>query len=121
MSSEFNNSAINNTSCSYRALATTYPANGSYTVPNLCSGYSQYPPAYNTLSHGNRGQCGTHFSFASAYPDATCTSCNIQYGPRPCSGVVHCNENNTSESYSNQREHRSQRGATESFCGSCRL
>lgn len=84
--------------CSYSQLGATYHGaaasldptqNGLYLVPDYCpSGPAQYPPAYDTLSHGGKNTCGGNFSFQNAYPLANCESClGKAYAPYLNDGV----------------------------------
>jgi hypothetical protein len=90
-------STVGESGCSYSSLNRTYGVGVSsqvasmanYTVPeylpNNQNGPS-YPPRYDTLSHGNDYLCGGYFSMKSAYPHASCESCNVNYVSRPCDG-----------------------------------
>jgi len=85
--------------CSYDQLRQTYDGKSVdsnmladpsiYDVPdmryNSQVGYN-YPPSYDSLTHGVGYQCGGHFSLNSAYPNATCTTCNAPRTTRKCDG-----------------------------------
>jgi len=83
---EYQNPMVGQASCSYSNLRSTYGPSGSfaeipsmatYQVPKYCPGgpAPNYPPAYDTLSHGGKGGCGGYFNLKSAFPDANCSSC----------------------------------------------
>lgn len=110
---DYTNPTVGNASCTYSKLASVYsgqmagshvPSSANYTVPKLCpnngSGLS-YPPRYDTLQHGNQASCGGYFHLNSAYPNATCNTCNAEYVQRPCAGNIHsaCTPPSTKEGY----------------------
>ncbi len=86
--------------CTYSSLGSVYSgqmagmvgAQGSYVVPQYCpSGPGpNYPPKYNTLSHGQTYLCGGYFNVSGAYPYADCTSCKSNFVTRPCKGNIDC-------------------------------
>jgi hypothetical protein len=64
---------------------------GIYTVPLLCQNndaYPDYPPKYDTLSHGSNYLCGGYFDMQKAYPRANCSSCDAPYTQRSCAGNI---------------------------------
>lgn len=86
--------------CTYSNLRNIYmgqqadgvvPSQSEYIVPKLCPNGAgpNYPPRYDTLSHGQNYLCGGYFSLKGAYPYATCTSCQSDYVKRPCSGNIY--------------------------------
>ncbi len=64
----------------------------SYLVPNYCSSGAgpNYPPPYNTLSHGQAYNCGGYFNIKGAYPYADCVNCATNFVQRPCTGSISC-------------------------------
>ena len=76
--------------CSYKSLC-NYNANGAMAstegVPSmqcqLIGGFAMdYPPKYDTLSHGGRGNgCGGFFKLKGAYP---CSAKDKTWTVRPC-------------------------------------
>jgi hypothetical protein len=70
-------------------------ANQGYVVPKFCPDGAEpnYPPRYDTLSHGQKYQCGGYFNVSGAYPYATCSSCNSSFVNRPCNGNIQCGNN----------------------------
>lgn len=133
---EYQQPTVGQAGCSYSRLGNTYGNSGPSAIPNMAV-YSvpkycpngpkpNYPPPYDTLSHGGKGGCGSHFNLKSAFPNANCSSClgkpyakwqnnmgyntasNIpatalgQFVPRGCASnvVAACNSN---EGYCNNR------------------
>lgn len=95
-----------NPSCSYSSLGSTWAGKmaqplssvvNSYTVPKLCAQGEgpNYPPRYDTLSHGGANNCGGYFKLPSAYPSADCSSCKVNYTERTCLGQIPCEVNTT--------------------------
>ena len=102
-SREYQAPSIQQSGCSYSGLRKTYaPKAGTepavYDVPKfLPSGPGpKYPPGPDALTHGVSGGCGGYFSLSSAYPFATCDSCNVERTTRKCDGYI-------SESYKHRR------------------
>lgn len=64
---------------------------GQYNVPKYCpSGPGpNYPPAYDTLTHGGKGGCSGHFNMLAAYKHADCSGCHVQRTTRPCTGNIY--------------------------------
>ena len=94
-------STVGSTPCTYSSLRQTYdgknagghiPNQGNYRVPNLCPNGSgpNYPPSYDTLTHGQKHQCGGYFGLKGAYPFASCNACNAPYTNRVCSSNHTC-------------------------------
>jgi len=92
MSSEYNNSATNGSSCSYNSLGAYYagaqwtpmPSNakvvtGHYVVP------AYNAPSYDTLGHGLAPTCGGYFNIQTAYGKGA-SQCNQAYVTSMCSG-----------------------------------
>ena len=96
--SEYQAPMVGQSKCTYSNLSTTYGSNVStnnYTVPLLCPNSAttgaSYPPRPDTFSHGqSMPSCTGYFSMKSAYPEANCESCSIQYVQRPCQGKFQC-------------------------------
>lgn len=98
-------SAVGQQGCTYSRLGNIYagqsqaddgaPAMNTYIVPKLCPNgpAPNYPPRYDTLSHGANYLCGGYFSVKNAYPTANCGPCNAEYVDRPCRGFISCNGN----------------------------
>jgi len=86
-----------------------------YVVPKLCPNgpAPNYPPAYNTLSHGQDYMCGGYFSMKGAYPGASCKSCNATYIKRPCAGSM------MNQCTAPAPAPVVQKPSTEGYCGSC--
>lgn len=74
---------------------------GTYNVPLYCpeGPGPNYPPRYDTFSHGQQYQCGGYFSIQGAYPYADCASCKTTFVQRPCSGKVQCGGQQKVEGY----------------------
>jgi hypothetical protein len=100
---EFSGPTVNNQACTYSSLGSLH-YNGDIqrltpmsvtVVPQLCpdTDMSSYPPRYDALSHGNRGNCGGYFTKKDAYPNQTCAGCKAPYVPRACDGNISCNPN----------------------------
>jgi hypothetical protein len=104
---EYNNSTVGELGCTYSSLNRVYGgkmADGrvvrqqNYVVPKYCPNGPgpNYPPRYDTLSHGGQNNCGGHFSMKGAYPYASCDSCVTPYPngqpfvERPCRGYINC-------------------------------
>lgn len=100
---EYSKPMVGNPGCTYSNLVGTYangqqmlqnavPGMNQYDVPKMCPSGSapNYPPRYDTLSHGQNYLCGGYFSMKGAYPQADCTSCNAPYTKRPCDGHIDC-------------------------------
>lgn len=97
---DYQSPTVGQAGCTYSSLASTYSgkmASGgayapmaNYVVPKMCpSGPGpQYPPAYNTFSHGQAYNCGGYFNIKGAYPYATCSSCQLSFTERPCQGNI---------------------------------
>lgn len=97
--SEYQAPIVGQAKCSYTSLNNIYGASsasaGQYTVPKLCpnsaSTGASYPPRVDTLTHGQKmPSCTGYFSMKSAYPEATCSSCDIQYVQKPCNASFNC-------------------------------
>ena len=102
---EYTQPSVGQSGCTYSSLRQTYgnaqapgrfPGMGISVVPKLCPDGPgpNYPPAYNTLSHGSDYLCGGYFSLDKAYPQANCTSCNAVYTTRACDGCIGCGSSN---------------------------
>ncbi len=111
---EYSNVTTNQAGCTYSNLGSTYngrfagdqiQSQANYTVPKLCMNGNRpnYPPTYNTLSHGQDYLCGGYFSMKGAYPEASCDSCNAEYVQRPCAGNI-LNQCNASQAPAQVRE-----------------
>lgn len=96
---EYQAPTVGQSGCTYSSLANTYAGKmagresapmAMYVVPKLCAGGQgpQYPPAYNTFSHGQQYNCGGYFNIKGAYPFATCNSCKLDFTERPCKGNI---------------------------------
>ena len=105
---DYQASTVGQSGCTYSQLANTYmgryagmsaPPMSMYVVPKFCQGGSgpQYPPAYDTLTHGQKYNCGGYFAVTGAYPYATCNSCQQEFVDRPCKGNISdkCNGSST--------------------------
>lgn len=84
---EYQQPTVGQDGCTYSSLGSTYSGQDAsglvadmtqYLVPKYCpNGPSpNYPPRYDTLSHGQKYQCGGYFTLKSAFPQADCTSCS---------------------------------------------
>jgi hypothetical protein len=77
----------------YQVLKKTYGSNDQfvYSVPHLCP-YGpgpNYPPKYDTLSHGGVPPLMGHFTFGNAYPYTSCSKpCVLTSEQRNCDGNV---------------------------------
>ena len=80
----------NSSNMAYSLGAVKTPVMSNYVVPLMCPGGQgpNYPPRYDTLSHGQPYVCGGHFTITGAYPYADCTNCGLQFVNRPCSGNI---------------------------------
>jgi len=95
---EYTNSSIGGPRSSYMQVRASYGGLSSannqvqYDVPKLCSSGPgpNYPPSYTTLQHDGADSRGGYFTLQGAYPHSTCSSCNVQYVKRPCSGGDVC-------------------------------
>lgn len=85
-SREFSKNPISQQACTYTSLANLSQGNvapgvafnmGETMVPKFCpSGPGpNYPPRYDTLTHGGKNGCGGYFNFTNAYPFASCNEC----------------------------------------------
>lgn len=95
---EYQAPTVGSSGCTYSSLNKSYGLHSApsaqvssmanYTVPQyLPNGAGpNYPPKYNTLSHGQEYVCGGYFNMQGAYPYASCESCNVNYVQRPCNG-----------------------------------
>lgn len=83
---EYTRPTVGQSGCSYSMLGATYhgakagdaiQAMNNYMVPDYCPDGPgpNYPPRYDTLTHGIQGSCGGKFNFKNAYPFANCSSC----------------------------------------------
>lgn len=77
---------VGQSGCSYSNLGSTYngismssmiPRMDEYLVPQYCPDgpAPNYPPPYDTLSHGKSNTCGDYFTLQDAFPSANCSSC----------------------------------------------
>ena len=97
---EYQQSTVGQQNCSYSRLGSTYQGmsstnnigSGVYNVPRLCPNgpAPNYPPAYDTFSHGQQYVCGGYFNIKGAYPLADCENCGAQYVSRPCNDPISC-------------------------------
>ncbi len=97
---DYNAPTVGQAGCTYSRLGSIYsgqmagaiPQDGSYLVPKYCPGGPgpNYPPKYNTLSHGQDYMCGGYFNVTGAYPYADCTSCKTGFVSRPCKSTIDC-------------------------------
>jgi hypothetical protein len=90
--SEYNNTTVNGSSCSYANLSNYNNGNqgmmrppipattvvGQYIVPNYSS------PGYNTLSHDSAPSCAGYFNIQSAYGGNGSQGCGTQYVSSLC-------------------------------------
>jgi hypothetical protein len=95
---DYTKPVVGQSGCSYSSLRNVWGSGNeglsNYTVPNLCpTGEGpNYPPRYDTLTHGNKGgACGGYFHLKSAYPYAGCDTCSASYVNRSCTGDITCN------------------------------
>ncbi|MDC3332970.1 hypothetical protein OAV62_01895 [bacterium] len=82
---DYTRPTVGQAGCSYSSLGHTYkghpsnvvPPMSNYMVPDYCPDGPgpNYPPRYDTLTHGGRGSCGGKFDLQGAYPYADCSSC----------------------------------------------
>lgn len=96
---DYQNPTVGQLGCTYSRLGNVYSgrsANGNvdsmanYVVPKFCPNGPgpNYPPRYDTLSHGQAYNCGGYFDVSGAYPYADCTSCKAGFTTRPCKGNI---------------------------------
>ena len=82
---DYTRPTVGQAGCSYSSLGHTYnnglsgvvqPMN-QYMVPDYCPDGPgpNYPPRYDTLTHGQNGSCGGKFDLQTAYPYANCSTC----------------------------------------------
>jgi hypothetical protein len=107
MSNDYNGVGSNLMGCTYSSLASTYGGKtagsqnidtegivyGEYTVPKLCPNGEgpNYPPRYDTFSHGQSYLCGGYFNLKGAYPSAGCgDECRVSDTKRTCNGKISC-------------------------------
>lgn len=98
---DYQGPTVGQAGCTYSRLGNIYSgqtagknvAQNNYLVPKLCPNGAgpNYPPKYDTLSHGQQYQCGGYFNVQGAYPLADCKSCNVEYVQRPCKDNINCN------------------------------
>ena len=111
---DYNAPTVGQSGCSYSSLNKTYglhssnqnvPSMAKYTVPQYLPNGSgpNYPPKYNTLSHGQDYVCGGYFNMQGAYPHASCDSCNVNYVQRPCAGRLSQQPKTSSEGFRRRR------------------
>lgn len=101
---EYSKPTVGQIGCTYSRLSTisqgqmagmsgmTVPGQNEYVVPKYCTSGSgpNYPPRYDTLSHGQDANCGGYFKFQGAYPFADCKSCQTSFTKRPCTHDLNC-------------------------------
>lgn len=120
---EYEKHTIGYNATNYSTLQNTYSGSmasgqiakpGHYIVPKLCpTGKGpNYPPKYDTFTHGQKQQCGGYFKLTGAYPFATCDSCNVSYTKRPCSGTIGCGNANGGNGATSEGFRRRRRGFT---------
>jgi hypothetical protein len=107
---EYQKPTVGQAGCTYSRLGNVYQgqmaggaaAQNNYIVPKLCPNGPgpNYPPKYDTLSHGQAYQCGGYFGLSGAYPFADCQNCQADYVQRPCKANINCAANaSVSEGY----------------------
>jgi len=106
---DYQGSTVGQAGCTYSQLGNVYAGQMAgqitqqdvYVVPQLCQNGAgpNYPPKYNTLSHGQQYQCGGYFNVKGAYPYSDCTSCNVNYVKRGCKDNVNCSAPSVVEGY----------------------
>lgn len=96
---DYQGPTVGQSGCSYSSLRNVYSGQSAsgesaqmanYIVPKLCPNGAapNYPPRYDTLSHGQNYLCGGYFNMQGAYPLASCTDCKADYIQRPCTGNI---------------------------------
>ena len=98
---EYSAPSVGQAGCTYSSLDRTYTGSNQpfgvhaqvrnmnrYEVPDYRPDGPgpNYPPRYDTLSHGQDAVCGGYFDMSKAYPYASCDSCQTQFVERPCDG-----------------------------------
>jgi hypothetical protein len=101
-SNEYSKPTVSSAGCTYsrlgslsdgpRMLSGTLSDQGQYIVPKYCPDGAgpNYPPKYDTLTHGQKYACGGYFSMSGAYPYGDCEGCKTEYVKRPCNGRIDC-------------------------------